>query len=152
MVAPLLTALRGHGQKGAHMGTIVRSPDQPDAQQFENSELRYSVMVKGKLFNNDYPEGLLLRIVNISEGGIMAVIPYGVRVFSNVVVELRNLPLTSGRIAWARKDRIGVAFDERIDLDLFFGRSSEKPAQEIHRFDPDGRLLKSEPLIRRLNS
>lgn len=135
------------------MSTIVRSPDQPGAQQFETSETRYSVMVKGKLFNNDYPDGLLLRIVNISEGGIMAVIPYGVRVFSNVVVELRNLPLTSGRIAWAKKDRIGVTFDERVDLNLFFGRSErEMPPQELHKFAVDGRLLASEPLIRRLNS
>lgn len=135
------------------MGTIIRSPDQPNALQFETSELRYSVMVKGKLFNNDFPDGLLLRIVNISEGGIMAAIPYGVRVFSHVVVELRNLPPISGRIAWTKKDRIGIAFDERIDLDLFFGRSdSGTQTQDIHKLTPDGRLLKSEPLIRRLNS
>lgn len=133
------------------MGTIVRSPDQPGAQQFETSEVRYSVMVKGKLFNNDFPDGLLLRIVNISEGGIMAVIPYGVRIFSHVVVELRNLPPIAGRIAWAKKDRIGVAFDERIDLDLFFGRS-ESQGQDVHKFAPDGRMLKSEPMVRRLNS
>lgn len=135
------------------MGTIVRSPDQPDAQQFETSELRYSVMVKGKLFNNDFPDGLMLRIVNISEGGILAVIPYGVRVFSNVVVELRNLPPIAGRIAWAKKDRIGVAFDEKIDVDLFFGRLDDgKQVPAVNKFAPDGRLLKSEPLIRRLNS
>jgi hypothetical protein len=136
------------------MANIVRSPDQPGAGKFQTSELRFSVMVKGKLFNDDYPEGLLLRILNISEGGIMAVIPYGVRVYSNVVIELRNLPPISGRIAWSNKDRIGVAFDERIDLDLFFGRTqgTEPSMQEVHRLSPDGRTMKSEPLIRRLNS
>lgn len=134
------------------MGKIVRSPDQPDAGSFQTSELRYSVMVKGRLFNDDFPDGLSLRIINVSEGGIMAVIPYGVRVYSEVTVELRNLPPVTGRIAWCRKDRIGVAFDERIDLDIFFGRQqASMPEQALHVFDAAGSVIKSEPLIRKMN-
>lgn len=136
------------------MGNIVRSPEQPGAERFQTSETRYSVMVKGKLFNDDFPGGLTLRILNVSEGGIMAAIPYGVRVYSEVVIELRNLPPVSGRIAWCRKDRIGVQFDEKIDIDLFFGRqaSQDAPVQQVHKFDPGGSSMKIEPLIRRLNS
>ncbi|MBB4641247.1 PilZ domain-containing protein [Rhizorhapis suberifaciens] len=119
------------------MSTIVRSPDQSGAKNFVTNELRYSVMVKGSLFNDDFPEGLPLRIVNISEGGLMAVIPYGVRVYSAVSIGLRNLPPVEAHVAWCRTDRIGVAFDEKIDLDLFFGRTSSS--------------MKSEPLIRKLN-
>jgi len=134
------------------MSKIVRSPDQPDAGSFQTSELRYSVMVKGRLFNNDFPDGLTLRILNISEGGILAVIPYGVRVYSEVTVELRNLPPVTGRIAWCRKDRIGVAFDERIDLERFFGRqTSAAPESALHVFDATGTAIRSEPLIRKLN-
>lgn len=134
------------------MSKIVRSPDEPDAKSFQTSELRYSVMVKGRLFNDDFPDGLSLRIVNISEGGIMAVIPYGVRVYSEVTVELRNLPPATGRIAWCRKDRIGVAFDERIDLDSFFGRQKPiAPDGALHVFDAAGSVVRSEPLIRKMN-
>ncbi len=134
------------------MGKIVRSPEQPEAAKFQTSELRYSVMVKGRLFNDDFPEGLSLRILNISEGGILAVIPYGVRVYSEVTVELRNLPPVTGRIAWCRKDRIGVAFDERIDLERFFGRQKPAvPERALHVFDADDTVIRSEPLIRKLN-
>jgi hypothetical protein len=134
------------------MSKIVRSPDQPKAESFQTSELRYSVMVKGRLFNDDFPEGLSLRILNISEGGVMAVIPYGVRVYSEVTVELRNLPPVTGRIAWCRKDRIGIAFDERIDLELFFGRQrAVAPERALHVFDATGTTVRSEPLIRKLN-
>ena len=134
------------------MGKIVRSPEQPEAAKFQTSELRYSVMVKGRLFNDDFPEGLSLRILNISEGGILAVIRYGVRVYSEVTVELRNLPPVTGRIAWCRKDRIGVAFDERIDLERFFGRQKPAvPERALHVFDADDTVIRSEPLIRKLN-
>ncbi|MCF8709002.1 PilZ domain-containing protein [Rhizorhapis sp. SPR117] len=128
------------------MNTIVRSPDQPNATHFQTSELRYSVMIKGRLINDDFRDGLALRILNISEGGIMAAIPYGVRVYSEVMIELRNIPPVSGRIAWCRKDRIGVAFDEKIDLDLFFGR------QDAQKGMAQNSSAMNQPLIRKLNS
>ena len=135
------------------MSAIVRSPDQSDADHFVTNELRYSVMVKGMLFNDDFPDGLSLRILNISEGGLMAVIPYGVRVYSAVRLGLRNLPPVEAHVAWCRTDRIGVAFDEKIDLDLFFGRSmSAKPAAaELHVIESAGSSMRSELLIRKLN-
>ncbi|MBK5264402.1 MAG: PilZ domain-containing protein [Alphaproteobacteria bacterium] len=129
------------------MSTIVRSPDQTDATHFQTSELRYSVMIKGRLINDDFRDGLLLRILNISEGGIMAAIPYGVRVYSEVMIELRNIPPISGRIAWCRKDRIGVAFDEKIDLDLFFGRQgSQKYSAQ------NSSAITNDYLVRKLDS
>src|SRR3546814_5238305 len=85
-------------------------------------------MLKARLYNDDFPEGLSLRILNISEGGIMAVIPYGVRVYSEVVIYLRNLPPVSGRVAWCKRDWVGIAFDEKIDLDVFFGRRASQQA------------------------
>lgn len=135
------------------MSTIVRSPDQTNADHFVTNELRYSVMVKGMLFNDDFPEGLPLRILNISEGGLMAVIPYGVRVYSAVRLGLRNLPPVEAHVAWCRTDRIGVAFDEKIELDLFFGRNMSAKASlaELHVMEPVNRSMKSEALIRKLN-
>lgn len=145
---PFIGSWGGEGSGGI-MNTIVRSPDHTGANQFLTNELRFSVMVKGMLFNDDFPDGLSLRILNISEGGIMAAIPFGVRVYSAVTIALRNLPAVSGHVAWCRKDRIGVAFDEKIDLDLFFGRKIG--GEGLHMIDPASNAVRSEPLIRKLN-
>src|SRR3546814_16361766 len=95
------------GETGGHMTSIVRSPDQTGAEHFHTSELRFSVMLKARLYNDDFPEGLSLRIINISEGGLMAVVPYGVRVYSEVVIDLRHLPQVSGRVRWRTGGRGG---------------------------------------------
>src|SRR3546814_16896325 len=97
------------------MTSIVRSPDQTGAEHFHTSELRFSVMLKARLYNDDFPEGLSLRIINLSEGGIMAVIPFDVRVSSEVVIDLRNLPPVSGRVALCKRELVGLAFDEKND-------------------------------------
>src|SRR3546814_10133226 len=104
------------------MTSIVRSPDQTGAEHFHTSELRFSVMLKARLYNDDFPEGLSLRILNISEGGILAVIPYGVRVYSEVVIDLSNLTPVRGRVAWGQRARVGNALVEDIALDVIYGR------------------------------
>src|SRR3546814_16616720 len=111
------------------MTSIVRSPDQTGAEHFHTSELRFSVMLKARLYNDDFPEGLSPRILNISEGGIMAVIPYGDRVYSEVVIDLRNLRPVSVRVAWWNKDRLGIAFDEKMAQDVFFVRLVSQQTQ-----------------------
>src|SRR3546814_5280163 len=117
------------------------------------SELRFSVMLKARLYNDDFPEGLSLRILNISEGGSMAVIPYGVRVYSEVVIDLRNLPPVSGRVAWCKRYRVGIAFDEKIDLDVFFGRRvSQQATGFLHKLNAGRSEINAEPFIRPLNS
>src|SRR3546814_6984624 len=135
------------------MTSIVRSPDQTGADHFHTSDLRFSVMLKASLYNDDFPEGLSLCILNISEGGIMAVIPYGVRVYSEVVIGLRNLPPVSGRVAWCKRDRVGITFDEKIDLDVFFGRRvSQQATGFLHKLNAGRSEINAEPFIRTLNS
>src|SRR3546814_21139720 len=80
----------------------------------------------------------------------MAVIPYGVRVYSEVVIDLRNLPPVSGRVAWCKRDRVGIAFDEKIDLDVFFGRRVSQQATGFLQKLKAGRSeITAEPFIRR---
>src|SRR3546814_9435963 len=135
------------------MSSSVRSPDQTGADHFHTSGLLVSVILKARLYKDDFPEGLSLRILSISEGGIMAVIPYGVRVYSEVVIDLRNLPPVSGRVAWCKRDRVGIAFDEKIDLDVFFGRRvSQQATGFLHKLNAGRSEINAEPFIRTLNS
>jgi hypothetical protein len=64
------------------------------------------------------PEGVALgkaRIRNLSATGLMADSELRFRVGQRVRIELRGLGIVEGSIAWAREERIGIAFDQRVD-------------------------------------
>src|SRR3546814_9710639 len=83
----------------------------------------------------------------------MAGIPDGFRVYSEVVIDLRNLQPVSGRVAWCKRDRVGIAFDEKIDLDVFFGRRvSQQATGFLHKLNAGRSEINAEPFIRTLNS
>lgn len=56
-----------------------------------------------------------VRIRNLSAGGLMAehgpVLPVG----AEVEIELRNVGMVRGTVAWSAEGRVGIAFDEEID-------------------------------------
>jgi len=60
----------------------------------------------------------LLRIRNISAGGLMADCNAALATGQEVELEIRNIGIVPGRIAWADGHRIGVAFDAAIDPQL----------------------------------
>lgn len=67
------------------------------------------------------PEGAQLgkaRIRNLSATGLMADCERAVPAGIQVVFELRGVGQVTGRIAWSRADKIGLAFDEPIDPQL----------------------------------
>ncbi|MBT2185874.1 PilZ domain-containing protein [Sphingobium nicotianae] len=55
------------------------------------------------------------RVRNLSETGLMADCEASFRDGDRVVVQLRGIGDVSGRVSWVRGDRIGMAFDARID-------------------------------------
>jgi len=63
-------------------------------------------------------EGSLLRIRNISAGGLMADCTLPLATGQEVEFDIRNIGAVPGRIAWADGQRIGVAFDAPIDPQL----------------------------------
>lgn len=60
-------------------------------------------------------QGLCL-IRNLSAGGMMAKVSAEIPVNTRVVAEMRSGHMLAGRIAWCREGRVGVQFDERIDV------------------------------------
>ena len=64
------------------------------------------------------PEGAPLgkaRVRNLSATGLMADCERGVPAGIKVEFELRGIGKMTGTVAWARGDKIGLAFDEPID-------------------------------------
>jgi hypothetical protein len=56
-----------------------------------------------------------VRVRNLSDGGMMAEAPVKVQRGHRVEVELRNIGMVVGSVAWVQDNRFGIAFDEEID-------------------------------------
>lgn len=62
-----------------------------------------------------------VRVRNLSDGGMMAEGSLKVQRGHRVDVELRNIGIVPGSVAWVQDNRIGIAFDEEIDSHLARG-------------------------------
>lgn len=56
-----------------------------------------------------------VRVRNLSDGGMMAEGHFKVQRGHRVEVELRNIGMVVGSVAWVQDNRFGIAFDEEID-------------------------------------
>ncbi|WP_367274040.1 PilZ domain-containing protein [Erythrobacter sp.] len=59
-----------------------------------------------------------VRVRNLSDGGMMAEGSLKVQRGNRVDIELRNIGIVPGSVAWVQDNRIGIAFDEEIDSQL----------------------------------
>lgn len=60
----------------------------------------------------------VVRVRNISEGGLMAETSVKFAVGEEIMADLRGVGTVQGRIVWSKGDRIGVAFAQAIDPKL----------------------------------
>lgn len=60
----------------------------------------------------------VVRVRNISEGGLMAETSIKFTVGENIKADLRGVGTVQGRIVWTKDDKIGVAFAHAIDPKL----------------------------------
>lgn len=56
-----------------------------------------------------------VKVRNLSDGGMMGEGTLKVKRGNRVEVELRNVGVVTGSVAWVQDQRFGVAFDEEID-------------------------------------
>jgi hypothetical protein len=82
------------------------------------SSARDSLFLLTSIFSSDGVNLGKARVRNLSATGLMAdcerAIPAGI----DVVLELRGIGEVTGRVAWSREDKIGLAFDREIDPQL----------------------------------
>jgi len=107
---------------------LVRAPELAESDKFETSERRYAVVLNAQIVTDVLPDPVSIRICNISAGGLMAIVPPHVALGGSVAVVIRHIGKLVGRIAWARKDRIGVRFDQEIDPVALLADRAERAA------------------------
>lgn len=76
---------------------------------------RDSLFMTGRLYLDDDTAPFDVRIRNLSAGGLMAEPNTTMINGQRVRIELRNVGMVAGRIAWANKRQFGIAFDAPID-------------------------------------
>lgn len=83
----------------------------------------------------------LCRIRNLSSGGLMAEVHVPLAVDDPVRIELKAGDQLAGRVRWIREGRMGIAFDEPIDVSAMLARATVKTVAEglvrPPRFDVD---------------
>ncbi len=76
---------------------------------------RDSLFMTGRLYLDDDSAPFDVRIRNLSAGGLMAEPNTTVTNGQRVRIELRNVGMVAGRVAWANNRQFGIAFDAPID-------------------------------------
>ncbi|MGE0775171.1 MAG: PilZ domain-containing protein [Sphingomonadaceae bacterium] len=118
--------LNDQGSFGRGAAGVV--PDALDAANRRADQRHMSVFRVGKMITDRGQELCLIR--NISSGGLMAHIYSPHEQHENVEIELKAGRTVKGKIVWARDRKIGVEFDEKIDV-------ADVLAPQIGESDPD---------------
>ena len=79
---------------------------------------RDSLFLKAELCFVDGDDCGVVRVRNLSAGGLMAEAPAPAKRGDKVQLELRNIGRVTGHVAWVARGRFGVAFDHPIDPKL----------------------------------
>lgn len=70
-----------------------------------------------------------VKVRNLSDGGMMGEGTLKVKRGNRVEIELRNVGVVTGSVAWVQDQRFGVAFDEEIDSREARQPSTDGPQQ-----------------------
>ena len=76
---------------------------------------RDSLFMQGILHIPGATQPVTVRVRNLAAGGLMADFSGSIQKDSEIQIELRNVGLVSGRVAWVSPNQFGMAFDKEID-------------------------------------
>ena len=79
------------------------------------SDSRDSLFLLANIRVEQDSEQFRVRVRNLSDGGMMGEGAIRVQRGNRVEIELRNVGVIGGSIAWVQDQRFGIAFDEEID-------------------------------------
>lgn len=100
------------------MDGMETSGDDPDGRGPARAAARDSLFLLTVITSMDGVEIGKARVRNLSATGLMADCERQLGKGDRINMEMRGVGLVSGTIAWARGERIGVAFDHPIDPQL----------------------------------
>jgi PilZ domain len=108
------------------MLNLVRSPELQNGIGFDTIERRYAVVLSAKLIFENHGAPVFARICDLSEGGAMAAVSTNTKLDGNVTILIRHYREIGGRVVWARDEKVGIKFDDKIDpLALLAERAKE---------------------------
>ncbi len=115
----LVWRTKGAGPRGGQ-DVVVDEEFRPSqesgrASRHQRGEPRDSMFLQATMRIADGAPPLTLRVRNLSAGGMMADCTAPLEQGQSVEIDLRNVGAVAGRIAWADGQKIGIAFDKRID-------------------------------------
>lgn len=76
---------------------------------------RDSLLLSATVQRPGEAEGRTVRVRNLSAIGVMADYDAAIAVDEPIVANIRGLGSVGGRVAWVRKGRIGITFDNEVD-------------------------------------
>jgi PilZ domain len=108
------------------MSNLVRSPESMSGNGFNTTERRYAVVLSAKLIFENHGAPVFARICDLSEGGAMVAVSTNTKLDGNVTILIRHYREIGGRVVWARDEKVGIKFDDKIDpLELLAERAKE---------------------------
>ena len=111
--------------------TSAQSAESSGAADDRRQQQRHIAVFRvGKLITGSGQEFCLIR--NISVGGLMANIYSPHKVGELLAIELKTGHVVTGRIVWARENKIGVAFDEQIDVAEILASQAGETGEDFH--------------------
>jgi hypothetical protein len=87
-----------------------------------------TILLIGKLFSR-HGEALC-RIRNLSSGGLMAEVHVPLAEDDPVQIELKAGDQLSGRVRWTREGRMGIAFDQPIEVNETLARATVRTVEQ----------------------
>lgn len=82
------------------------------------SDSRDSLFLLANIRVEQESEAHRVRVRNLSDGGMMGEGSLRVKRGNRLEIELRNVGMVNGSVAWVQDDRFGIAFDDEIDSQL----------------------------------
>ncbi|MEH3104725.1 MAG: PilZ domain-containing protein [Sphingomonas phyllosphaerae] len=81
---------------------------------------RGDILLSARMRVHAEDAGFLVRIRNVSAGGLMAELPHPLPPDSMVEIKLDGLGWVAGRVVWQTEGRSGIAFDQPIDVAIVY--------------------------------
>jgi len=115
------TPVDGNDDAAFESTTISLSTAVPRPMERRSDE-RVSAMLRVAKLTNGNGEQQLIRVKNLSAGGLMAIVGNAPTVGAQVDVELSSQKIP-GSVVWIRNDLVGIKFDQDLDLgEMLAGR------------------------------
>ena len=85
------------------------------AQEQVRKKGRDSLFMQGVLHIPGFDQPVTVRVRNLAAGGLMADYAIALEKDAPLQIELRNVGVINGRVAWTSPNQFGMAFDKEID-------------------------------------